>query len=102
MECAAFRGRVAFGWGTPGTALENAFALGFNPRSHPVQYVMALFVDCPVRTLWHVNQQVAVFADDVHQGLDDLVLRFVYILDIVIPIAKTGVGLPGMFCRAIE
>ena len=96
MECPADDLRGAFAVLSPGTSAIDGLTVHLQPCSHFAQHALCLLGDGAVGTRAHVQQQVAILADDVGQLMNDEFGSLVGIVFYVSPgsVAERSIGLP--------
>lgn len=88
-------GGRAFSGGLPGAGCEDGFAVDGHPRGE-LGYDSELFgIGLAAGGQRDVEHEVSVAGDDVDELIDDLLGRFVFLAELVVPLADAGVGLPG-------
>jgi len=81
----------------PGACAEDAIFIDVHPCRDAFENVDLVGINRAVGFYWDAKQQVAVFADDIDQSLDDgfaLLYRDARKYQIVMPLAQAGIGLP--------
>ena len=97
LEVAAFDLDRAFAVNQPGARAEDRFAVDGVPLGELLEHLLDLGIERAVRALHHVEQEISVLADVVHQHVDDPAHRAELPVPVVEPVSNRGVGLPGIW-----
>ena len=95
-------GGGAFAVDLPGAGGVDAFAVDGHPLGDAFEDAELFGVGHAGGGEGDVEQEVAVFADDVDEEVDDFLGGLVGGAELVVPLADAGVGLPGLGGDVVE